>query len=131
MKIKKYEMINPAVVINVTIPEDDMLDDEYIYLCKLTTKESVLLPYHPLLQIKQFIEIGYAVTEFIDENNERRFVKIEKVIVYIDYYGFERTEIKDRTSKNTIVKVFQTYVQADSWITKQELEKIPDRVKGV
>lgn len=129
--IKKYDMINPNTIISVTIPEDDMIDDEYIYLCKLITKESVLLPYHPLLQIKQFIEVGFAVTEFVDEDNERNFVSIEKVMVYIDYYGFERTEIKDRSSKNTIIKVFETYIKASLWIQKQELKNITDIARGV
>lgn len=124
--IKKYEMINPNSVISVSIPDDSMINDEYIYLCKLTNKESVLLPYHPLLQIKQFIEIGYAVTHFIDddEDKEINFVQIEKVIVYIDYYGFERTELKDRTSKNTIIEVFTSYFKANNYIHNKQWTNI-------
>ena len=129
--IKKHEMINPNVVISVSIPNDNMIDDEYIYLCKLTNKENVLLPYHPLLQIKQFIEIGYAVTHFIDEDGTSPIlVSIEKVIVYIDYYGFERTEIKNRDSKNTIVKTFKTYIQADRYIVEQGFKKLINEIKA-
>jgi len=119
--MKKYEMINPQNVLFVSLLEEENREDEYIWICKLTTKESVLLKYNPLITIKQFIGYKFAVTK---NREDDKLVKIEQVMVYIDYYGFERTEIKDELSSNEIVKVFDSYVQADRYILNSELEKI-------
>ncbi len=128
--IKKYEMINPNSVISVSVLDEDKRVDEYVWLCKLITKESVLLRYNPLLNVKQFIKYGYAVTHFEDETNEIDFVKIEQTMTFIDYYGFEVTQIKDIESNNTIIKNFDTYVQADRYILEQELKKLIDKTKA-
>lgn len=127
--IKKYEMINPMNVVSVSIQDEDKRTDEYVWLCKLVTKETILLRYNPLLTIKQFIKYGYAVTYFEDETNEIDFVKIEQTMTFIDYYGFEVTQIKDIESNNTIIKNFDTYVQADRYILEQELKKLIDKTK--
>jgi len=128
--IKKYEMINPNSVISVSVLDEDKRVDEYVWLCKLTTKETILLQYNPLSTIKQFIKYGYAVTHFKDETNEIDFVKIEQTMTFIDYYGFEVTQIKDIESNNTIIKNFDTYVQADRYILEQELKKLIDKTKA-
>lgn len=127
--IKKYEMINPMNVVSVSIQDEDKRTDEYIWLCKLVTKETILLRYNPLLTIKQFVKYGYAVTHFEDETNEIDFVNIEQTMTFIDYYGFEVTQIKDTESNNTIIKNFDTYVQADRYILEQDLKKLIDKTK--
>ncbi|HIP13851.1 MAG TPA: hypothetical protein EYG73_14170 [Arcobacter sp.] len=127
--IKKYEMINPMNVVSVSIQDEDKRTDEYVWLCKLVTKETILLRYNPLLTIKQFVKYGYAVTHFEDETNEIDFVNIEQTMTFIDYYGFEVTQIKDTESNNTIIKNFDTYVQADRYILEQDLKKLIDKTK--
>jgi len=77
-----------------------------------------LLPYNPLSTIKQFINYQYAITSNSNELN----IKIEKVIVYIDYYGFEINKIVGK-SNNEIRSTYNTYFEAVEVLTKFELEE--------
>lgn len=117
--MNKFNMINPINVLSVTVQDENKRTDEYIYICKLVTKESVLLPYNPLITIKQFIEYKYAITSGIDELN----IKIEKIMIYIDYYGFERKEITDINSNNEIREIFNSYHLASEALIKIDLEE--------
>lgn len=122
--MKRYLNINPATVINVIFVSDDFTndeikDDEYRYLCKTINKETVLLPYNPLITIKQFIAYKYAITSGVDELN----IKVEKIMVYIDYYGFVREKIVDINSNNEIIKIFDTFIQATEALVTYELEE--------
>jgi len=117
--MKKYLDINPATVINVTVLSDEFANDEFKYLCKLTSKEVVLLPYNPLITIKQFIDYKYAITSGIDELN----IKIEKIMIYIDYYGFERKELTDINSNNEVREIYDTYIQASEALIDIDIEE--------
>lgn len=111
--MRRLLKVNPLTVIDViTVGNDftneEIKDDEYKYICRLINNESVLLSYNPLLTIKQFIKYRYAITSDSNELN----VKVEKTIVYINYYGFEVEEISDNNSNNEIRKVYETSIRA-------------------
>jgi hypothetical protein len=121
--MKKLLNINPSTVISVTevnigFRNENIKDDDYRYICNLTNDKSVLLPYNPLSKIKQFINYQYAITS----NSNKLNIKIEKVIVYIDYYGFETSEIVEK-SDNEIRSTYDTYLQALEALTQLELEE--------
>ena len=122
--MKKIAMINPNVVIDVVVPDeafrnDEISDDGYRYICKLVTKETVLLPYNPLHMIKQFINYKYAITKGTDNLN----IKIEEIMHYIDYYGTERKEIIDFESNNEIEEVYDTYLEASEALIKLDIKE--------
>lgn len=122
--MKKIQMINPNVVIDVVVPNEDFRNDEisddgYKYICKLVNKETVLLPYNPLHMIKQFISNKYAITKGTDNLN----IKIEEIMHYIDYYGTERKEIIDFESNNEIEEVYDTYLEASEALIKLDIEE--------
>ena len=121
--MKKLLNINPLTVINCIetnkgFRNEDITDDEYRFICHLSSNNSVLLPYNPLSTIKQFINYQYAITSNSDGLN----IKIEKVIVYIDYYGFEINKIVGK-SNNEIRSTYNTYFEAVEVLTKFELEE--------
>lgn len=122
--MKKIQMINPNVVIDVVVANQDLKNDEisddgYKYVCKLVNKETVLLPYNPLHMIKQYISNKYAITKNTDNLN----IKIEEIIHYIDYYGTERKEIIDFESDNEIEKVYDSWLEASEALIKLNIEK--------
>jgi len=116
--MKKIEKINPNSVISVTEIAPEEQKDNYIYLCNLTTKETVLMSYNPLERVKQFIKYGYAIAK--NDNNDLR---TEKVQIFINYYGLEVTKFINRNSEDEIVCVCDTVFQATNYIHKHSLDK--------
>jgi hypothetical protein len=115
--MKRLLNINPLTVVNVIevnigFRNEEIKDDEYRYICHLINNESVLLPYNPLKKIKQFINYQYAITSNSNELN----IKVEKVIIYIDYYGFKVSKIVGK-SDNEIRSTYDTYFQAVEVLT--------------
>jgi len=116
--VKKIEKINPDNVISVTEIAPGQQEDKFIYVCTTTTEETVLMPYNPLEQIKQFIKYGYAIAK-----NENSDLRTEKVKIFINYYGLEVTEFIHSNSRDEIVFLCDTVFQATNYIHKHSLDK--------
>ena len=116
--MKKLKKINPNSVISVTEIAQKEQKDNYIYLCSLVTKETVLMSYNPLERVKQFIKYGYAIAK--NDNNDLR---TEKVQIFINYYGLEVTKFLDSNSDDEIVFICDTIFQATNYIHRHSLDK--------
>lgn len=88
--MKKLDLVNPNTVMNVEPIDPNKSNDNYIYLVKLISKETVLMRYNPLAEIKQFVSKGFAVVS--DAGTQHC---VTEIITYIDFYGTIVNRIQD------------------------------------
>ena len=116
--MKKLDLVNPINVINVEPVGTENIKDNYAFIVKLTTKESVLMRYNPLATIKQFIAVKWCIISTVDDSD----ICVSECIEYIDYYGTRTLNVLD--------DVMEHYDINEIFINKDEAEiRLPDYIK--
>ena len=115
--MKKLRLINPNTVISVEVVEEEKRVDNFVFICKLTTKESVLCPYNPLNTIKQFLGELYGITSLYGGD-----IEVSKIIKFVDYYGTIVMQIEDE-----IREEFDTHELFDT--ESEALIRLPEYIK--